>query len=551
MVIRSEQNLSVEAVEDEKVISFGDLFRVVRNSIWTIVLTISVAVCIAVVLSSLQTPQYEASIRILIRQESGIVDSPMNVGGLRDLTATMAKAVATRPVAEETISRLDLNATPEQLLKNLWAYQEAGTQFVQVSYKDTDPVRARLVVTTVGEVFSEQVERMSKDSPSASAVTAALWERAAVPVEPASPNPLRNVAVALIVGAMLGMGLAFLRDYFDDSWRSTEEAEQVTGTPVFGVIPRDIMPPSRRQRRKNKDSKKAADDGARGSDVSFTPQSSVSPTAEGSLSEIFGHLITLSDPYNPSAEAFRGLSVNLLYALADMPSKVVVFTSPDARQGKSFTCSNVGVVLAQMDKRTLIVDCDFRRPVQHEILSLPNAQGLADVLVGDHEPPEVWQELPAAGLWATSAGNLPPNPVRLLGSRRFAGFLLRARQEFDYVLIDAPPMQPVSDSMLLAPQGDGVLLVFDSQSTRKRIVRESVRSLQAVKANVLGTVITNFGDVQNRDYLNDPVSREQRGLAALETTFHTGGDLLEEERLSRRERRARKQRRATKERRAG
>jgi Mrp family chromosome partitioning ATPase len=96
-----------------------------------------------------------------------------------------------------------------------------------------------------------------------------------------------------------------------------------------------------------------------------------------------------------------------------------------------------------------------------------------------------------------------------------------------------------------------VLLVFDSQSTRKRIVRESVRSLQAVKANVLGTVITNFGDVQNRDYLNDPVSREQRGLAALETTFHTGGDLLEEERLSRRERRARKQRRATKERRAG
>src|SRR3712207_3697404 len=93
MVIRSEQNLSVEAVEDEKVISFGDFFRVVRNRMWIIVLTISVAVGIAVVLSSLQTPQYEASIRILIRQESGIVDSPMNVGGLRDLTATMAKAV--------------------------------------------------------------------------------------------------------------------------------------------------------------------------------------------------------------------------------------------------------------------------------------------------------------------------------------------------------------------------------------------------------------------------------------------------------------------------
>src|SRR5918997_132093 len=133
MVIRSAQNLSVEAAEDEKVVSLDDFFRVVRNSIWTIVLTIIVAVGIAVALSSLQTPQYEASIRILIRQEGGIVDTPMNAGGLRDLTATMAKAVDTRPVAEETIRRLDLNTTPQQLLEELSAVQEVGTQFVQVS----------------------------------------------------------------------------------------------------------------------------------------------------------------------------------------------------------------------------------------------------------------------------------------------------------------------------------------------------------------------------------------------------------------------------------
>jgi capsular exopolysaccharide synthesis family protein len=544
MVIRSAQNLSVEAAEDEKVVSLDDFFRVVRNSIWTIVLTISVAVGIAIALSSLQTPQYEASIRILIRQESGIVDSPMNVGGLRDLTATMAKAVATRPVAEETISRLDLNVTPEQLLKGLWAYQEAGTQFVQVSYRDPDPERARLVVTTVGEVFSEQMERMSKDSPSASPVIATLWERAAVPVEPVSPNPLRNAAVALMVGTVLGIGLAFLRDYFDDSWRSTEEAEQVTGTPVFGVIPQDIIPRSKGRRRKNKVSKKAADDRVRGPDASSSPQRIVSSKSEGSLDDISGYLITLSEPDSPTAEAFRALSVNLLYALADMPSKVVVLTSPDAREGKSLTCSNLGVVLAQMDKRTLIVDCDFRGPVQHELLSLRNSHGLANVLVGEHEPPEVWQKSPAAGLWATTAGHLPPNPVRLLGSRRFAGFLIRARQEFDYVLIDAPPTQPVSDSMLLAPQGDGVLLVFDSQSTRKRIVRESVRSLQAVKANVVGTVITNFGDADNSDYLYDHIRREPRSLAAVETTLPTGEEVVVEERLSRRERRARKQRRA-------
>jgi succinoglycan biosynthesis transport protein ExoP len=500
MAIRSGQNLSIEAAENEKVISFNDFFRVVWNRKWIMVLTITVAVGVAVALSSLETPQYEASIRILIRQESGIVDTPMNAGGLNTLTATMAKAVATRPVAEETISRLDLNATPQQLLGDLSASQEVGTQFVQVSYRDPDPETARLVVSTMGEVFSEQMERISKDTPNATAVTATLWERAAVPTEPVSPNPLRNVAVALMVGALLGIGLAFLRDYFDESWRSREEAERITGVPVFGVIPPGIIPRAKRWKGKKKISK-ATTNRAKDQDASSLPQKTAPSKTENSIDDTLGHLITLSEPDGPIAEAFRALSTNLLYAGGSMRPEVVILTSPDAREDKSLTCSNLGVVLAEMGERTLIADCDFRRPVQHEILSLQNSQGLVNVLAGERELHEVWQESPVTGMWVVTAGPLRPNPAKLLRSQHFGRFLVRARQDFDYVLLDAPPVQSVSDSMLLAPQGDGVLLVFDSQSTRKGAARESVRSLRVVKANVLGTVMTDFRDARNGYHL--------------------------------------------------
>jgi receptor protein-tyrosine kinase len=504
MAIPSRQNLSLEAAEDEKVISFNDFFRVVWKRIWIVVLTIIVAVGIAVALSSLQTPQYEASIRILIRQEGGIVDTPMNAGGLRDLTATMAKAVDTRPVAEETIRRLDLNTTPQQLLEELSAVQEVGTQFVQVSYKDPDPEKARLVVTTVGEVFSEQMERISKDTPNATAVTATLWERAAVPTKPVSPDPLRYVAVALMVGAVLGIGSAFLRDYFDQSWRSPQEAERLTEVPVLGVIPPGIIPQSKRRKGKKQDSK-ATEKTVRDQEAASLPQRMAPSKTEDSVDDISERLITLSEPDGPTAEAFRALSANLLYAGRDMRPKVVMLTSPDAHEDKSLSCSNLGVVLAEMGERTLIVDCDFRRPVQHEILSLRNSQGLVNLLAGERELHEVWQETPVGGLWVVTAGPLRPKPAKLLNFRHFGRFLIRARQDFDYVLIDAPPTQPVSDSMLLAPLVDGVLLVFDSQSTRKGTVRESVRSLQAVKANVLGTVMTDFRDARNGQHLHQHV----------------------------------------------
>jgi len=215
--------------------------------------------------------------------------------------------------------------------------------------------------------------------------------------------------------------------------------------------------------------------------------------------ELAGRLVTVLDPISAASEAYRTLRTNLLYAFVDEPPEVIVLTSSGPKEGKSTVCANLGVVLAQGGKSCLILDCDFRKPVIHKLFGLHNVMGVVDVVAGERRLQEVWKE-PMEGLKVVCVGQLPPNPTDLLGSRRFSEFLVGARQGFDHVLVDAPPVGLVSDPAILATQGDGVLLILDAQETPKRSVRRAMHDLEAVGANVLGTVITNIKVSQDAYY---------------------------------------------------
>ena len=201
-------------------------------------------------------------------------------------------------------------------------------------------------------------------------------------------------------------------------------------------------------------------------------------------------LVTLLDPISAAAEAYRTLRTNLLYALVDDPPKVIVLTSSVPQEGKSTTCANLGIVLSQAEQRTLILDCDLHKPTMHKFFEIPNLYGMVDVLAGQRSLQETWKE-PVPGLNLVPTGPIPPNPNDLLGSRRFAELLTEVREDFDYVLVDAPPVGAVSDAALVAVRGDGILIVVDAQKTRKGALRQSTRSLKTVGANVLGAVMTN------------------------------------------------------------
>ena len=170
---------------------------------------------------------------------------------------------------------------------------------------------------------------------------------------------------------------------------------------------------------------------------------------------------------------------------------MIVLASPDIGEGASVTCANLGVVLAQAGRTTLIVDCNLRAPAMHTMFGRNNESGVVDVLMRERSPDEVWHDaLP--GLKVLTTGPLPLEPTELLSSEILTELLRWARRDFDYVLVDAPPVRAVSDPMIVATNSDGILLVVDAQRTGKDAVRESVRNLEAAGVRVLGTVMNNI-----------------------------------------------------------
>jgi capsular exopolysaccharide synthesis family protein len=209
---------------------------------------------------------------------------------------------------------------------------------------------------------------------------------------------------------------------------------------------------------------------------------------EVTLEDLSEYLVTITEPYSYASEAYRKSRTNLLYTLVDASPRVIAITSPNSHAGKSVTCANLGVTLAQATKNVLILDCDLRKPGMHKIFGLSNIHGITDILVGTCSLEEVWQEA-VEGLKVVSVGPLRPHPTELLSSRRFAELLSQVRQDFDYVLLDTPSTQVVSDPVIITSLADGVLLVVDAQNTRKASARQSALDVEAVGAVVLGVVV--------------------------------------------------------------
>jgi len=232
--------------EGDLVLQVGTLFKVLWRRFWVILLTVLVCVSVAVGYSLQQPPVYQASIKILVGQDQGLVVDPAQAVNLQTLTSTLSEAVTTRPVGKRVVRDLDLDDPPSTITAGTSAEVIPETLLIEVTYTDTEPRRAQRIVNAIGEAFSEQVAEMS---PEASALSATVLEGAVVPQAPVSPNPTRSGFIAFVVGIMLGVGLVLLLDYLDDSWRSPEEAERVSGVPTLGVIPEFESPKGSRAER--------------------------------------------------------------------------------------------------------------------------------------------------------------------------------------------------------------------------------------------------------------------------------------------------------------
>ena len=200
------------------------------------------------------------------------------------------------------------------------------------------------------------------------------------------------------------------------------------------------------------------------------------------------NLITLTDPRSPVSEAYRTLRTNLSFYSLDNPIHSLVVTSPAADEGKDTLIANLAVTMAQSGRRTLLVDCDLRRPSLHDLFDTQNEPGLTNQILGEIDEVPL-QETGVENLWLLASGPTPPNPADMLGTKRIDEIITKLVDQYDIVLFDAPPVTAVTDAAVLSNRVDGVILVAQAGRTRRDVARQAVLNLQQAGANLLGGVL--------------------------------------------------------------
>jgi len=308
-------------------------------------------------------------------------------------------------------------------------------------------------------VLKEQLAQMQV-SGSVDTGDVALVTPAQTPVAPSSPKPVRNALLGLAAGFALGLGAAFLRENLDDRLTSKEAAEHSGGAPVLAMTP--LVTSWRRSK----------------------------PV-----------LVTITEPTSPAAESYRSLRTSLQFARQGQQLRSVVVTSPGVNEGKTSTLANLGVVFAQAGERVVLVSGDLRRPRIGEFFGLDEQVGLTSVLLGHQTLEETLLQVPGFGrLTLLPAGPIPPNPAELLSSARVQEIFARLRHHFDLVLIDSPPVLPVTDPAILARHADAALLLAAAGQTRRSDLHHAAEKLDQVSATILGIVLNKVTRQTERRY---------------------------------------------------
>lgn len=267
-----------------------------------------------------------------------------------------------------------------------------------------------------------------------------------------SPRTLRNLVLALFVGLLLGLGLAFLADYLDATLKTREEVERYYQAPIIGEIAR------------------------------------VSGIGAGDEEQ---GILYFSKPTSPSAEGFRNLRTNLQFLNMDGKTSLLMVTSASPEEGKTSVAVNLGAALSETGKRVMVVEADLRRPVIDRYLPGKPGKGLTDLLMGAATLEDAVIELRGENVRVITSGVIPPNPAELVSSEAMRDLLERLREAYDYVIVDAPPVLAVSDAIAMAPMMDGVVMVAGYGISNRDGARHTVELLSKVETRVLGVVINN------------------------------------------------------------
>jgi non-specific protein-tyrosine kinase len=507
----ADNQVNAGAAPSERGFEIRDYVNVLRRRKAIVIVAVAVTLGVAIVASIVQTPVYEAEARVLLNtdQNSNLFDTNNNSSSDPGrVAATEVEVVQSAPVAQAvqkaigispsisagvvgdtnvlSIKARNTNAATAAKIANAYAnayvdvkrkervndllatssqvqskIDDIGKQITALDASATTPQAQADAAQQRDALFSQQatfrqtLAQLQVETATASG-GAQLVTPAVASGSPVEPKPLRSIALALALGLVLGISVAFGVEYLDDSIKGMEDLERAgDGAPVIAVIPRF-----------------------------------------GEARERGAALVTRSRQTSAAAEAFRSLRTSVQFMGLDAPMRIVQVTSPNAAEGKTTTVANLGVAIAGTGTRVVIIDFDLRRPRLHEIFELTNDKGFTSVLLGQVDLNDALREIPGTHGMARvlTSGPLPPNPSELLSSPRVQKLIDEVAERVDVVILDTPPVLPVTDALVVSRCVDAVLLVTAAGTTTRRVAQRAVELLRQVGAPLRGLVLNRASD---------------------------------------------------------
>jgi len=348
-----------------------------------------------------------------------------------------------------------VNAAQNELSRLKDSVEEAKARDAKMTAEYRPYFKAKRELENLSKISDMIMIRILQET-----VDAALPTESIVEIyDPAEPNddPVRpkivlNIALGVVVGLIVGVGLAFFIEYLDTSVKTIDDVEQALQAPVLGVIPQNVQS------------------------------------------------LLLEGPDSPHAEAYRVLRTNILFSRKNANANTLTVVSGGAGEGKSTTIFNLATVFAQHDSRVLIVDSDLRRPSLHKHVGVSNAMGLTDYLLKQKSLEEVIQTTKLENLDFLPSGKLPSSSMGILNSSQMKDFIVEARNRYDYVFFDSPPIMGVSDASILASEVDMAILVIQYRKYPQAMTIRAKQMVEKVGGNLLGVVLNNINISQDSYY---------------------------------------------------
>ncbi len=427
-----------------------DFVRLSRAHVWSLLFLTLVGAGSAWVITERMPEVYlaDASGYVVVggdQQTSGEGLAATTLGGTK--ADSYLPLVTGRAVAQDAIEATGIDATPSEVASRVSATVAPESVILKVTATGPNPEEATLLADAVIKATSQEADRIEKTGRSSSSSRPLVQ---IVPIETAlpgvkvAPDPLRNVLIGAVVGLLVAYGLVFLRRQLDTRLRTVADVETETGASVLGVVP-------------------------------MTP-------------ELRGHASRNLDQLGLAAESFRQIRTNLRFVSVDHAPRSIVVTSANAGEGKSTMSATLARVLGESGQPTVIIDADLRRPMLATIFDRPGTVGLSQLLSGQVRLADALQDTDQPNVRLIAAGRTPPNPSELLGSQRMHALIDHLAKDH-LVILDAPPLLPVTDAGLLSGISDGTLLVFAVGRTHKDQVRLCTKIMSQVGGHVLGVVL--------------------------------------------------------------